>query len=39
VVTPRDNLLHPKFYLAPAIREWISGYLEELAKRHPNWIM
>jgi radical SAM superfamily enzyme YgiQ (UPF0313 family) len=39
VVTPADNLLWPKFYLAPAIREWIWGYLEELTARHPNWIM
>jgi radical SAM superfamily enzyme YgiQ (UPF0313 family) len=39
VVTPRDNLLSPRFYLAPAIREWIGGYLEGLAKSHPNWIM
>ena len=40
VVTPRDNLLWPRFYLAPAIREWIWGYLEEVTgQRHPNWIM
>ena len=39
VVTPTDNLLWPKFYLAPAIREWIWGYLEELTARHPNWIL
>ena len=39
VVSPQDNLLWPKFYLAPAIREWIWGYLEEVTARHPNWIM
>ncbi|MBM4273872.1 MAG: radical SAM protein [Deltaproteobacteria bacterium] len=38
VVTPEDPLLWPKFYLAPAIREWIWDYLEEVTARHPNWI-
>jgi radical SAM superfamily enzyme YgiQ (UPF0313 family) len=39
VVTPEDNLLEPRFYLAPALRGWIWDYLEELATRHPNWIL
>jgi len=39
VVSPADNLLWPKFYLAPAIQDWIKGYLAELTVRHPNWIM
>jgi radical SAM superfamily enzyme YgiQ (UPF0313 family) len=39
VVTSEDNLLWPKFYLAPAIRDWIWGYLEELTARRPNWIL
>ena len=38
VVKPEDNLLWPKFYLAPAIREWIWDYLGEVSARHPNWI-
>lgn len=38
IVDPDDPLLWPKFYLSPAIREWIWGYLEEVTKRHPNWI-
>ncbi len=38
VVTPEDNLLWPHFYLAPAVRDWIWGYVEELTARHPNWI-
>ena len=37
VVKPEDNLLWPKFYLAPAIRDWIWDYLLEVAARHPNW--
>ncbi|MGD0971590.1 MAG: radical SAM protein [Desulfobaccales bacterium] len=39
VVKPEDNLLWPKFYLAPAIREWIWDYLGEVSARHPNWIL
>ena len=39
VVQPADNLLWPRFYLAPAIREWIGDYLKELTARHPNWIL
>ncbi len=39
VITPADNLLWPKFYLAPAIREWIWDYLAEVTARHPNWIL
>jgi len=39
VVRPADNLLWPRFYLAPAIREWIWDYLAEVTARHPNWIM
>ena len=38
VLSPGDNLLWPRFYLAPAIKEWIWGYLEEVTARHPNWI-
>ncbi len=38
VVKPEDNLLWPKFYLAPAIQEWIWDYLGEVSARHPNWI-
>jgi radical SAM superfamily enzyme YgiQ (UPF0313 family) len=38
VVAPEDNLLWPKFYLAPAVKDWIWSYLEEVTARHPNWI-
>lgn len=38
VVAPEDNLLRPRFYLAPAVREWIWEYLEGVMARHPNWI-
>ena len=39
VVKAEDNLLWPRFYLAPAIREWIWDYLAEVTARHPNWIV
>jgi radical SAM superfamily enzyme YgiQ (UPF0313 family) len=38
VVGPGDNLLWPKFYLAPAVREWIWDLVSEVTARHPNWI-
>ena len=39
VVKPEDNLLWPRFYLAPGLREWIWDYLAEVTARHPNWTM
>jgi radical SAM superfamily enzyme YgiQ (UPF0313 family) len=39
LLTPADNLLWPRFYLAPDLREWIWDYLAEVTARHPNWIM
>jgi radical SAM superfamily enzyme YgiQ (UPF0313 family) len=39
VISPEDDLLWPRYYLAPAIREWIGDYLEQLTARHPNWIL
>jgi radical SAM superfamily enzyme YgiQ (UPF0313 family) len=38
VVAPGDDLLWPHFYLSPAIKEWVWGYLEGVSARHPNWI-
>lgn len=38
LVQPGDDLLYPRFYLAPAIREWIWPFLEGLMVRHPDWI-
>ncbi|MEW6657515.1 MAG: radical SAM protein [Thermodesulfobacteriota bacterium] len=38
LLAPGDNLLRPRFFLAPAIRGWIWEYLEGLMARHPNWI-
>lgn len=38
VVGPSDNLLWPRFYLSPAVADWIWDYLREVRSRHPNWI-
>lgn len=38
LLEPQDNLLWPRFYLAPAVKEWIWGYLEEVTDRNPRWI-
>jgi radical SAM superfamily enzyme YgiQ (UPF0313 family) len=32
-----QDLLHPAFYLSPAIREWVWGYLEESVGTRANW--
>jgi radical SAM superfamily enzyme YgiQ (UPF0313 family) len=38
LVQPGDELLWPRFYLAPAVKDWIWGYIEEVTDRNPNWI-
>jgi radical SAM superfamily enzyme YgiQ (UPF0313 family) len=32
-----QDLLHPAFYLSPAIREWIPDYLEKMVGNRENW--
>lgn len=39
LVSPEDDLLWPRYYLAAAVREWIGDYLEKLTARHPNWVL
>jgi radical SAM superfamily enzyme YgiQ (UPF0313 family) len=38
VLEAEDNLLWPRFYLAPALKEWIWDYASEVTAAHPNWI-
>ena len=38
LLQPDESLLWPKFYLAPAVKDWIWGYLEEVTARNPHWI-
>ncbi len=39
LVEPADDLLWPRYYLAPGLQDWIGDYLEQLTARRPNWIM
>lgn len=32
-----QDLLHPAFYLSPAIREWIRDYLDKTVGKRENW--
>lgn len=34
-----DNLLHPKFYIAPTLGEELIERIEAYARTHPNWIV
>jgi len=37
MLRPGDSLLRPRFYLAPAVQDWIWEYLDEVMKRNPSW--
>lgn len=37
MLRPGQSLLEPRFYLAPAVRDWIWDYLEPVMKRNPSW--
>jgi radical SAM superfamily enzyme YgiQ (UPF0313 family) len=39
VITADDPLLEPKFYISPAIKDWIEVYLKDACARHPNWTL
>jgi radical SAM superfamily enzyme YgiQ (UPF0313 family) len=39
VITPGDNLLYPKFYLAAEIDGWIQEKVETWIQDRPNWMM
>jgi radical SAM superfamily enzyme YgiQ (UPF0313 family) len=34
-----DNLLHPKFYIAPTLRDGLIERIETYARKHSNWIV
>jgi hypothetical protein len=35
---PAASMLTPRFYLAPAVSEWIFGYLEPIMAANPSWV-
>ena len=37
VISADDPLMEPKFYISPAIEDWIEPYLTEVCARHSNW--
>ncbi len=39
VITSRQNLLYPAFYLAPAVQDWLWDYMREQCDQHPGWLM
>jgi radical SAM superfamily enzyme YgiQ (UPF0313 family) len=34
-----DNLLHPKFYIAPTLQDGLIERIESYARKHSNWIV
>ncbi len=38
VISPREDLLSPRFYLAPGLREWLPDTLRQWTRSRPNWI-
>jgi radical SAM superfamily enzyme YgiQ (UPF0313 family) len=39
VISADDPLMEPRFYVAPAIKDWIVDYLTEVCAPHPNWTL
>lgn len=37
VVAPDDDLLQPRFYVAPAVKEWLFDYTREVIAGRPGW--
>ncbi len=37
VIAPDDDLLFPKFYLAPAVKHTIHNTVSQWLEKHPNW--
>jgi radical SAM superfamily enzyme YgiQ (UPF0313 family) len=39
IIDPSDDLLRPRFYIAPDLREWLPETAKEWSTTHPNWMM
>ena len=37
VVSPEDDLLLPRFYVSPAVRDWLFDYTREIIAARPGW--
>ncbi len=39
VITAGDDLLSPRFYMAPGLEDWVRETVAAYAERRPNWIV
>jgi len=39
VIAAEDDLLYPKFYLAPEIKGWLQEIVNDRMKDRPHWMM
>jgi radical SAM superfamily enzyme YgiQ (UPF0313 family) len=39
VISPRDDLLFPRFYLAKGLEDWLPKTLKDWAASRPNWVI
>ena len=37
MITPNDDLLHPKFYLVPGLEDWLRQTVNDWLKDRPSW--
>jgi hypothetical protein len=35
---PRDDLLFPKFYMRPDLRDWLLEAVRDMAEKRPEWM-
>lgn len=38
-ITADDDLLFPRFYIDPELKEWLEKYVNDRAKNRPNWFL
>ena len=39
LITPDDNLLTPKFYIADGLEGWLQGTVKTWMEQRPHWVM
>lgn len=39
VISARDPLMEPRFYISPKIRDWVDDYLADLCADNPGWVV
>jgi radical SAM superfamily enzyme YgiQ (UPF0313 family) len=38
-ITADDNLLSPRFYIDPELKEWLEKYVNDRARNRPSWFL